>query len=204
MPDEQPQNPETVVITKADLTTLQRSYTLLDKLLGHKTAGMTAKRALKEIDPSIPIPEIDIAEPLVAEVNNKITAAEERANKLQEQIDKLNEERTNERELDDLRKKLDKAQREHRLTDEGMAEVRKIMAERNVADPEIAARYVVSEIEKPQPVAGSNFAPSDANIFGIDGKSEDLSTKELHENPTKWLDKAVPAILAEFEQQDAA
>src|SRR6476620_11401681 len=100
-------------------------YKRHDKLYDHPTHGLPMKRMLKEVDPTINIHEIDIAEPLV--------------NKLQSQIDALKQERTDERDLTALKRDLDAAQKKHRLTDEGMDEVKRLMVERKIADPEAAA-----------------------------------------------------------------
>jgi hypothetical protein len=137
-----------------------RGYKLHDKLYDHPTHGLPMKRMLKEVDPTINIPEIDIAEPLV--------------NKLQSQIDALKQERTDERDLTALKRDLDAAQKKHRLTDEGMDEVKRLMVERKIADPEAAALLVVSNIEPPNPVTGSNFAPADLKCWASTGERRRL------------------------------
>lgn len=189
-------------IADQDLTTLQAAYRLMQGLWDHPEHGATVKRAAKQINPNLRIPEIDVAEPLLKPLREQLTAAEEGRTALQARLDKLEQDRTDDKELDKLQKSLDAAKTRYRLTDEGMAEVRKVMAERNNADPMAAAAFVASEIEPPKPVSGSNFSPSDANIFGVAGGADDDSTKRLHTDPVKWLDREVPNILREFE--DAA
>lgn len=204
MPDPDP-NPDTVTITKADLATLQRSYKLLDSMWRSKEHGASVRVAAKASDPTLNVPEIDIGEPLVQPIRERQDALETENKTLAEKLAKLETDREDEKALDKLKGDLTEAQKKYRLTDEGMAEVRKIMAERSIADPMAAAAYVQSEIVQPaKPLSGSNFAPQDLNPFHIDGKAEDASTKALHEDPVKWQDREVANIMAEFEQSEAA
>lgn len=191
------------LVKDTDLTTLQASYKLLNDLWDNPEHGATVKRAAKAVNPALRVPEIDVAEPLLKPLKDELSAKDEEIKKIREEFEADRKARQDDRDLDDLKTKLAKAQKDHRLTDEGMAEVKKIMAERGVADPDIAAKYVAANIEPAKPVRGSNFGPTDANIFGIDGKSAEDDIKALHQDPLKWMDKAVPEIMAEFEQ-DAA
>lgn len=201
MPDDP--NPDLVQITKADLATLQKSFTLLNKLWDDPEHGGDLKRAAKKVDPSLRIPEIDVAEPLLAPIRAEMEAFKTQMSEKDAAIAAMKQERDDEKALDKLRGTLSDAQKKYRLTDDGMAEVKKIMVERNIADPMAAAAFVVSEIEPAKPVTGTNFGPSDLNVFGIDGKSAEEDVKALHENPMKWMDKAVPEILAEFDREAA-
>lgn len=204
MPDPDP-NPDVVTISKADHALLMRNYQLLGKLWDHPEHGADIKRAAKVVDPTLRIPEIDVAEPLLKPVRERQDALETENKTLAEKLAKLETDREDEKALDKLKGDLTEAQKKYRLTDEGMAEVRKIMAERSIADPMAAAAYVQSEIVQPaKPLSGSNFAPQDLNPFHIDGKAEDASTKALHEDPVKWQDREVANIMAEFEQNEAA
>lgn len=196
-------DPDMVQISKSNLAILQKTYKLASSLYDDPEVGVTVKKAIKRIDPSTRIPELDVAEPLIAPVRERQDALEAQNKTLAEQLEKLNQERVDERDLNSLQRSLDAAQAKHRLTPDGMAEVRKIMAERNVADPEVAAQYVVSNIEPAKPMTGSNFGPSDLDVFGIKGDSAEDDIKALHADPLRWMDKAVPAIMQEFEQ-DAA
>ena len=196
-------NGETVTISKHDLGLLQGSWKLLNGLWDHPEHGATIKRAAKAVDPTIRVPEIDVAEPMLAPIRAELEERKIKDAERDAEIAALKQEREDEKAVGNLQKSLDAAQKKYRLTDDGMAEVKKIMADRHINDPAAAAAFVVSEIEPAAPVTGSNFSPQDANIFGIDGKSEDESIKSLHENPMKWLDRAVPEIMAEFER-DAA
>lgn len=197
-------DPNLVSVDRAGLQTLQESYKLLQQLWDHPKHGAALKRAAKEVRPELRVPEIDVAEPLLAPIREELEESKKSAAELREEIAKDRKEREDEKALGDLSSKLTAAQRKHRLTDEAMAEVKKIMVDRGVSDPEIAAQYVVANIEAPRAVKGSNFGPTDANIFGIDGKSEEENIKALHDNPVRWMDKVVPEIMAEFDGEQAA
>jgi hypothetical protein len=194
---------DTVTISKHDLNLLQGSWKLLNGLWDHPEHGAVVKRAAKAVDPTLRVPEIDVAEPMLAPIRAEIEEVKKSAAEVREENARLRQEREEERQVADLGKALDAAQKKYRLTDDGMAEVKKLMAERHINDPPAAAAFVVSEIEPAAPMTGSNFAPQDANVFGIDGTSDDKDIAALHNDPVRWLDKAVPAIMAEFEQESA-
>ena len=195
-------NSDLVQVRKSDLELLQRSYKILDGLWDDENVGQTIQERAKTVDPKIRTDNERYTH-VLRPITEKLTATETTAKELAEKLSKLEQEREDEKALNDLRKTLDSAQSKYRLTDEGMAEVKKIMAERNIADPMAAAAFVVSEIEPPKPVTGTNFGPADLNVLGIDGSAEDASTKALHKDPVRWLDQAVPAIMQEFEQEAA-
>jgi hypothetical protein len=197
-------DPDVVQVDRAGFETLQKVYKLFNKLWDDPTHGAAVKRSAKAIDPSLRIPEIDVAEPLLAPINEKLTATEAANAKLAEQMEALKQERADEKDLDKLVKSLASAQKRYRLTDDGMEEVKKIMTERGIADPMAAAAYVVSEIEPAKPVTGTNFGPTDANIYSIDGSSKDDSTALLHRDPVKWQDQEISNILHEFSDAEAA
>lgn len=197
-------DPDVVQVDKAGFETLQKVYKLFNKLWDDPTHGASVKQAAKSVDPSLRIPEIDVAGPLLAPINEKLTATEAANQKLADQIAKLEQDRADEKDLDKLVKSLASAQKKYRLTDDGMAEVKKIMTERGIADPMAAAAYVVSEIEPAKPVTGTNFGPTDANIYSIDGSSKDDSTALLHRDPVKWQDAEIGKILGEFSDAEAA
>lgn len=192
-----------VAIPKADHDLYARTYKLFGQIYDDKEHGLAVKKALKAADASVRIPEIDVAEPLLAPIRERQDAIEAENKALKEQLEKDKEERETQRAVGDLQSRIDKAASKFRLTPEGISKMKEIMAEKQIGDPEIVAEHIVSNIERAKPVTGSNFGPADLNVLGIDGKSEDDSTKLLHSDPLRWMDKEVPNILAEFEQEAA-
>ncbi len=57
---------ETVEIPAADLAAYKKAMSLLDKLTGDKKDGLGIQRKLKEIDPSLNLPGIDVGDAVVA------------------------------------------------------------------------------------------------------------------------------------------
>ena len=197
-------NPNMVQMDRGAYQQLQQGWDLLSKLWDHPEHGAAVKRAAKAIDPKLRVPEIDVAEPLLAPMREEIEGFKKTAAELREENAKIRAEREEEKALDKLRGSLGDAQKRYRLTDDGMAEVRKLMAERQIADPFAAAALVVSEIEPAKPMTSSNtFGPQSLNAFEMDGSSSEKDIALLHNSPEKWMDKVVPEILAEFDAEAA-
>ncbi|HXE51234.1 MAG TPA: hypothetical protein VN663_22845 [Ramlibacter sp.] len=203
MPDDPQPNPDLVTITKADLATLQNAWKLQAELFDHPTHGLAIKKAMKDVRPTMRIPELDVLEPALTPLRERQEALDAENKKLREELEADRQARADAAATGDLVKNLSSAQSRYRLTDEGMAEVKKIMVERNIADPHAAAALVASEIEPPKVVNGTNFGPADLNVLGMDGKSEDASMKRLHEDPIRWQDQEISEIMAEFDQAAA-
>jgi hypothetical protein len=202
----QPQpNPDLVTITKKDLETLQNAWKLQAELFDHPTHGLAIKKAIKDVRPNMRIPELDVLEPALTPLREQIEAINKTTGELREENAALKKLREDDAAVADLQTRLKSAQSRYRLTDEAMPEVKKLMMERNIADPHAAAALVASEIEPPKVVnGGSNFAPADLNVLGMDGKSEEASTKRLHDDPRRWFDEEAASILAEDPDQQAA
>ena len=197
-------NPNLVQMERGAYQQLQQGWELLSKLWDHPEHGAAVKRAAKAVDPKLRVPEIDVAEPLLAPIREELDTFKKTAEELREENAKIRAEREEEKALDKLRGSLTDAQKRYRLTDEGMAEVRKVMAERQIADPFAAAALVVSEIEPAKPMTTTNFGPASLNAFDIDGSSAEKDVAMLHNSPEKWQDKVVGEIMQEFAEQDAA
>lgn len=191
------------LVTDKDLETLQNVWKLQAELLDHPTHGFATKKAIKELRPNLRIPEIDVLEPALTPLRTELEALRVKDTERDAAFEALKKEREDDKAVADLQTRLKSAQSRYRLTDEAMPEVKKLMVERNIADPHAAAALVASEIEPPKVVNGSNFAPADLNVLGMDGKAEDESTKRLHDNPVRWLDEEVGRIMAEGEQEAA-
>lgn len=192
------------LIPEQDDATLRNAYSLLNKLWDDPKHGTSLKRAAKEINPTLRIPEIDVAEPLLAPINEKLTAFEEENKKLREELEADRQSRQEERDLANLQSGIERAQKKYRLTDEGRTEMIEIMKRGEATTPESAAALIVANLEPAKPASGSNFAPQDADVLGISGRAEEESIKELHTDPMRWMDRQVVDIMREFEGAEAA
>lgn len=195
-----------VAIPAADHDVLKKSHALFAKLWDDPTHGLGVKKATKALDPSIRVPEIDVAEPLLAPIRTELENERSQRTTLEERFAKLEQERDEDKQVAILQRDLDKAQKQYRLTDEAMAEARKLMVDGRASTPEAAAAIIVANIEPARPMTGTNFGPTDANILHINGDAaaDDDSTRRLHNDPVRWLDTEVPKIIAELESAEAA
>jgi hypothetical protein len=82
---------ETVEIPAADLAACKKAMSLLDKLTGDKKDGLGIQRKLKEIDPSLNLPGIDVGDAVVAPIREELTST-------RAQLDALIAERAKEKE----------------------------------------------------------------------------------------------------------
>jgi hypothetical protein len=197
-------DPNAVLVDKRDLEKLQEGFKLLSSLWDHPEHGAEIKLRAKKIRPDLRVPEIDVAEPLLKPIREQLTAKEEEIKKQNERLEKLETSIEDDKQLAKLERDIDKAVKKHRLTGEGKTELIEIMKRGEANTPEAAASIIVANLEPVKPVTGTNFGPSDANILGISGDSPEDDIKALHQDPVKWLDRAIPSILSEVEESEAA
>lgn len=172
---------------------------LLSDLWDDPAHGMAVKNAAKAHNPSLRIPELDVLEPALTPLRAELETERTTRTALEERLAKLESSITEDKEVSSLQSQLGAAQRKYRLTDGGMQEVRKLMIEKNIADPDVVAGHVVANIEPVKPQAASNWGPADLNVLNIKGDSAEQDVQLLHNDPVAWQDKAVAEIMAEFE-----
>ena len=204
-----------------ELTTLRAGYARLEGLITDPKTGTATKRLMRQkyTDLNIPIPEDDIAAPLVAAVEEKITAtnakAEEALTKIAEAekslLDKLAErdqKETDTRDLRNLESSIDKAVKHYRFTDEGKATLIKHMQETSTPDPMTAGAFLVQNMEKPQPVAANGMASAEAirngapnvDLFALATGQTDDDMKMLHGSPRQrdqWMQNEINKVIEE-------
>ncbi len=186
-------------ITEQQLAGFQKAMTLLDKLTGDPKTGLSTQRKLKEIDPSLNFPGIDVGDVVVQPIKDELTKTQETLQKLQDERAAEKEAAANAALEGKLRDSIGKAQSKYKLTDEGVHGLVKFMQERQVADAELAAPAYLETLPKaPAPIKPSPFAPQHANLFGTgDDRGSDENIKSLHDDPVRWFDREVASILAE-------
>jgi hypothetical protein len=184
-------------ISDAELATLRRAQSLLDGLWNDKEHGMALKRMVKAKLPDARIPELDIAEPMLAPVKAELEEQKKANKTLADRLDAREAAEKEAKEDSDLTTSLAQAKKEYRLTDDGMAKVIKRMKDTNNPDPAAAAAWVTDHEPKPNPVAASSWSPSDLNLFGTGTKSADEDIQSLHQDPIKWFDRKAAEILSE-------
>lgn len=184
-------------ISDQELATLRRAQSLLDGLWNDKEHGMALKRMVKAKLPDARIPELDIAEPMLAPVRAELEEQKKANKTLADRLDARERAEKDAREDADLTSALAAAKKEYRLTDDGMAKVIKRMKDTNNPDPAAAAAWVTDHEKPAAPVASSSFS-TDFNLYGAGEKSQDESIQRLHQDPKKWFDREASDFLNEI------
>jgi hypothetical protein len=105
-------------------------------------------RNAKVVNPEVSIPEVDIP----FQVQGLMAKSQEQINALQQQ---LNDERT----MRDISQRRETLKSKHSLSDKDIAEVEKLMLEKQIVSHETAAEFYVSQRHSAQPTP-SLFAPN--------------------------------------------
>lgn len=160
-----------VEIDEVELLRLKRQDQTVHALMANPKAKKKIFEAYKEHDPNARIPELEIEEAAKAPV----AALETQVSELKKQIDEDKAEREKQAKLNVLTNTVETGMANLRRagwTDEGLVEVNKLMEERGIIDPEIAAAYYEKQHPpqtpiKPSGVGGWNFGevPEDSDAY---------------------------------------
>ena len=190
---------------QAELNGARNSKTLLDKLGANPKTRQKVLSLMKEADPSLAIPEIDAAQPVLDDIKalreelaaERKAAADEKAKQAKEQ-----EERETAADIDRGRQLL----RKRGYQDEGIAKIEEIMQQRRIPDYEAAALILEQTQPKDEPVIPSNMGRS-FDMFGAPEDTNDLLKAIRSSNPNnqkalmQWqgreLSSALRAVRAE-------
>ena len=177
-----------ITVDKAEYDRRQQAWELLDSMLKNPKTRAKAREAIKELKPDVSFPE-DIADPLLKPLA-------ERLETLEKGIQKERDERADA----ELKSKIDRLRKEHNFTEEGIDELIKLMKEKNVGDPEVAAIYIKSTTKAPVEIQG--LQPTgwqmDTSIM------QDESMKGLFEDPDAWADREAAKVVNELRSGKAA
>ncbi len=183
---------EKIEITQEQAADYNRAIKLLNSLAGHKEKGLEVKKMMKEVDPDLSFPELDLIEKVKAPYDEKIKSLEETTSKVVKEWDEYKTSEKNSKEERSIKKELEAAQQEYSFTDDGMQKVVSRMKEKNNPDVEAAAAWVASKQPKAQPSASSNFTPGKMNLFG--SATKDDAWADLNKDPMGAFDKEVDNI----------
>lgn len=191
-----------VAITKEQAAIYQRGMGVLNKMWTDPKDGLEFKRKVKKVEPTWAIPEVDVVEQAAAPFRAEIDTLKKSVTDLVDTIQGERKTAAEKAEERSLQERLDAAQREYRLTPEGMDKVVAHMKETGNPDPSSAAAWVTDHMPKAKPTSGSsNFGPTAMNLFGV--KTQDESWKDLHTDPDGWFDREVESILNDPQFQAA-
>lgn len=181
-------------INDAELEVLRRSHNVLMKLNGDPKSRGYLETGLKVHFPDV-VTEEEAGQRLVAPQLEAFKA--EVVAPLTNALNEFNESRKAEQErtaTQQLTTTFDELKASRGFTDDGIERVKKLMVERNIADP-LAAAALFAEQNPPASQEAPGFMPSHWNI---DQTVTDIDVKGLFENEDKWADNMAVHTLNEI------
>jgi len=190
---------DTVEISSADLALYKKAVGLLNQLTSDKTSGIQTQRKLKELDPSLNLPGIDVGDAVVAPIREELSVTQAQLKALQDERAAEKEAAQSAKAEKQIRDSISRAQEKYKLSPEATDNLLKFMNEKNIADAEIAAPAYMETLPKPPaPIKPNAFAPQYAHLYGTgDDRGSDENIAALHKDPLKWFDSEVTKILNE-------
>jgi hypothetical protein len=147
-----------VELDEVELQRLQKQDRTVHALMANPQAKRKIFEAYKVVEPNARIPELDIEEAAKAPV----LELEKTVKELRTQIDADKAEREKQARLAELNGSVESGMAKLRRagwTDDGLGEVRKLMDERGIIDPEIAAAYYEKQHPPQAPATPSGSGP---------------------------------------------
>ncbi|MDE2099010.1 MAG: hypothetical protein KGL39_17280 [Patescibacteria group bacterium] len=158
-------------LTEVEIQRLRRQDQTVQALMANPKAKKKIFEAYKEVNPQATIPELDIEEAAAKPVKE----LQAQFSELQKKLDEDKAEREREAKLATLTGQVETGMAKLRRagwTDDGLAEVRKLMDERGIIDPEIAAAFYEKQHPPQMPatpsgIGGWNFMepPADDDAY---------------------------------------
>lgn len=170
-----------VEITEEDLAYLQKAEGLMKKLHDNKATRPLFDKAVKahpELGKNYVSAE-DVADPIVAPMKEQISKLEKR---LQAKEDA---------EMDShLNSTFKEVQQRYGYTDEGMGELKKMMVDKNIADPEVAAAYWEKK-NPPKATESNGFASTAWKFEETADKDENSLDRLWFTDPNGAIDQII-------------
>lgn len=185
-----------VELDEVELQRLRKQDATVHALMSNPQAKKKIFEAYKVVEPNAKIPELEMEELAKAPV----VELEKTVSALQKQIADDKAEREKETKLAALNGSVESGMsklRKQGWTDDGLAEVRKLMDERGIIDPEIAAAYYEKQHPPQAPatpsgVGGWNFleTPAEDNSY----TKQLLASKSAADNEQLAMNEAHKAL----------
>jgi hypothetical protein len=182
----------TVEVEEDQLKLMAQARNLLGRLYGDPKLGTQFKQLLKAHNPNLSIPEIDAARPHVERLDKIEKTTSDAIGALSKKFDDYLDKQRERDEDADLHGKLGRVRSDFSLTDEGMEKLKKLMVDRNIADPEAAAALMTRQTP-PAPAAPSGFRPDRWNLT----RNTDDSSKHLLDDPEGWMEDEATRVWQE-------
>jgi hypothetical protein len=191
-------------VSAEELAVLRGSAALLDGLWRSPKHGQSLKRAVKELNPNVSIPEVDVPDAVLAPVNHRLEEMGGTMAKINERLEAMDRAKSD-AELDGkFRNSLDTAKKRFGLTDDGETAVLNLMRERQIADPEAAAALYTASLPKGKAAglrdSSAYGGSSYSNLYGMRGGGSEMD-ELLARDPDAFFDREVANVLNEFADQ---
>ena len=183
-------------IDEVELLRLKKQDATVHALMGNPKAKKKIFEAYKAVNPDVKIPEMEEAEAALAPV----TELQKSVDALQKQIADDKAEREKQTSLSALNGNIESGLSKLRRagwTDEGLGEVKKLMDERGILDPEIAAAYYEKQHPPATPVTPSGVGGWNFVENVQDGEADLKKLLDSHGNNEALADKMARDTLAE-------
>lgn len=167
---------KTVEVDSDVLDQLQMAYNLQKALHDDDASRGDYENALKKKYPDKFKTSAEKAEPLLSPLQKKI-----------EQLEARLKSRDEKDQDDNIEQTFKRLKTENGFTDEGIEEIKKIMVERKVADPEVAAAYFEKR-NPPKAIESSGFAERGWN-FGDGADTKGSDAEKWFEDPSRMFDR---------------
>ena len=164
------------------LRQLQESHALLQAIYGNKETKRDLERLAKKVNPKA-VTTDDLAEPYLQPLKDEIKELRD----FKSNIEKMQSDYHEQSAFDRLR--------QTGYTDTGVEEIKKLMADRKINDPEVAAAYW-DKTRPAEPVAPNGISPSMWDFENsLQDNQEDMAL--LLKNDDAWLDRMTARISSE-------
>lgn len=196
---------EKVEISKAEYDTLVGIRSLMDKAWDSKDKGSAFRRLLKDVDPTVKLPE-DVADSVIAPVRTELDEVKNQFKATSDRLDAFLKDTKDEKDTNALRADLTAAQKKFGLDEEGMTKVMQRMRDKSNPDVEAAAAWVASQAPNPQPISDHGISSISADLFGTTKKEDEFEALHTGGDPFKpggWFDREATKILNEPTDQAA-
>lgn len=164
---------KTVEIDEVEYNRQQAIISTLTKVAQHPKGKLLLQKAHKEVDPNAITPDLDRE----SAENDRVAAVEKKFEEYKAEQEKLRAEAEKKQSLDALNSKIEnglsRLRREHRLTDEGVEAIRKLMEEEGIVNPDTA--FAVFEKRQPPPMPAMPHAGSNGpwNFLDVSNDKDD-------------------------------
>jgi len=134
-------------------------FKLFKKTLGNTKTRKDQLKLIKQVDPDLPIPEVDAEDRVMAVVKQQ-----------EDQIKALKEERDHDKVIAGIKEHRETIKSKYKLDDEGLKKVEQLMVDKKIGDHDTAAEFIANNNKLATPtVAEAGFRqvkmPSDEALL---------------------------------------